>query len=410
MADGSAGARGVLIIVENLTVPLDRRVWTEATTLRDAGYDVSIICPVGPGHEARREELEGIHVHRHPLPPEGGSALGYVREYLVALWHEFRLAREVVRERRIDIVQICNPPDLLFLVALVLKLLHGARIVFDHHDVNPELYEEKYGRRDLFYHLLVVAERLTFAVADVVISTNASYERVAIERGRKRPDRVFVVRSSPDPARFRPVPPPSGLKGEGTCLVGYVGIMAPQDGVGTLIEAAAHIVHRLGRRDIRFELIGGGPSLEELRRMARSLAVEDFVRFAGYLGGETLLGHLSGCDVCVSPDPPTAYNTMCTMNKTLEYMALGKPVVQFDLVEGRVSAGDAAAYVVPATAEALAAEIVALADDPERRACMGMAGLRRIQTTLGWPTQVANLLAAYESAALRTNVPRTPAL
>lgn len=382
------------MIVENLPVPFDRRVWMEATSLRSAGHDVTVISPKGLGHDAPHEVIDGITIYRHSLPPETGGKLDYLREYAAALAHEFRLSFRARRERGFDVVHICNPPDLLFLVAGLWKFLGRAKVVFDHHDVNPELYFEKFGRRDLFYSGLRMAERLTFATADVIISTNQSYKQVAVERGGKSADDVFVVRSAPDMSEFRPVAPDPALKRGAKYLVGYVGVMAEQDGVDGLLRAANRIVQVLGRRDIRFMLIGGGPSLPALQTLASELGISEFVDFVGYKTGDDLLRHLSSCEVCVSPDPPSEYNQMCTMNKVMEYMALGKPIVQYEMREGRASAGEASVYA--ASEEAFADEIVRLLDDEPLRSRMGAIGLRRMHEALGWERQVPQLLAAYD--------------
>lgn len=386
----------VLFIVENLPLPFDRRVWREATALRDAGSSVSAICPVRSGYEARHQVLDGIRIHRHPLPPEESTVPGYFREYSTALKWEWRLAHRVWKEDGFDAIHICNPPDLLFLVAGWFKRRHGVRVVFDHHDLSPELYEAKYGRRDLFYHGLRWAERMTFATADVVISTNESYRRVALERGGKDPEDVFVVRSGPDLSRFRPVDPVRDYRNGRDHLVGYVGVMGEQEGIDHLLRAARHIVDELGRRDIHFMLIGSGPQAGRLRSLSRELQIGKFVEFTGRVSDEELLRRLSSCDLCVNPDPKTPFNDRSTMNKILEYMALEKPVVQFDLLEGRRSAGAASVYARPNDEADFARKIVELLDDPERRERMGREGRRRMEEAFGWRHQVPKLMAAYE--------------
>ncbi len=390
----SSGTR-VLIIVENLPVPFDRRVWNEARALRDAGYEVTVICPVGKGSDDLHEVLDGIRIYRHPLPAESSGPLGYLREYGTALYHEFRLASRVRRLHGIDIVHLCNPPDLLFVVALWQRLFGRVRVVFDHHDVNPELYVEKFGRRDLFYQLLRFAERLTMASANVVISTNESYRQIALERGGKRPEDVFVVRSAPDTAHFGRLPEDPELRRWRRRLVGYVGVMAKQDGLDLLLQAAHHIVHAKQRDEVGFLLVGGGPALPELVELRDRLGLQDHVRFAGFLTGDELLTVLSSCDVGVSPDPASEYNTLCTMNKTLEYMALGLPVVQFDLREGRASAGDAALYAADNDPADMGEKILELLDDEKLAKEMGARGRERFSSQLSWDRQVPNLLAAY---------------
>lgn len=388
----------VLIIVENLPVPFDRRVWMEATTLARAGYEVSVICPMGKGHEKDYEEIEGIRIYRHPLPPEATSSGGYIREYSWALRWEFQLARRVWKERRFDIIHICNPPDLLFLVAAWYKFFHGVKVIFDQHDINPELYEAKFGRRDLFYYGLRVAERLTFASANIVISTNESYREIATGRGRKRPDRVVIVRSGPDLSRFTTRPANELYRQGRRHLVGYVGVMGEQEGLDHLMRSVHFLVRERGRSDIQFMLMGGGPVLEKLKEQARELGIEEYVEFTGRVPDEELLERLSSCDVCVNPDSKTPFNDRSTMNKILEYMALSKPIVQFDLLEGRRSAGGASLYAQGNNAEDFADCILQLLEDPERRHGMGNLGRQRMEDLLEWRHQAPKLLQAYELA------------
>jgi glycosyltransferase involved in cell wall biosynthesis len=393
----SAGKqRRVLIIVENLPSPFDRRVWQEACALRDAGYIVSIICPTGKGYKRRLEVIDGIEIHRHPLPIEAGGALGYALEYSAALFWEFVLAWKVLRRRGFDVIHACNPPDLIFLVGGFFKLFLGKRFLFDHHDINPELYEAKFGRRDLFYRLMLWAERMTFRCADVSIATNESYRRIAIERAGMSPDRVHVVRSGPMLERLRIVPPVPALKQGRRFLVGYVGVMGRQEGIDLLLKAAAHLVYVLKREDIHFGLVGGGTSLEELKALASELKVDRHVTFTGRVPDGELLDMLNTADVCVNPDVASDMNDKSTMNKIMEYMALGKPIVQFDLVEGRVSAQEASLYARRNDPVDLAAKLVEVIDHPELARRMGEYGRRRIMEKLEWKYEVPKLLAAYE--------------
>jgi glycosyltransferase involved in cell wall biosynthesis len=384
-----------LIIVENLPVPFDRRVWQEATTLRDAGYQVTVISPTGKGYEAREEEIDGIHVYRHPLPMEGAGALGYLLEYGAALFWELRLSLKAARKRGFDVIHACNPPDLIFLVAAVFRLF-GKRFLFDHHDINPELYEAKFGRRDLFYRLMLLLERWTYRSADVAIVTNESYRRIAIERGGMPEDRVFVVRSGPNLSRLRIQPPVPALKAGRRYLVGYVGVMGKQEGIDLLLRAVRHLVRDLGRKDVQFGLVGGGTELEAMRVYAQELGVADYVTFTGRVPDAELLAMLNTADVCVNPDVVNPMNDKSTMNKIMEYMALGKPIVQFELTEGRYSAGQASLYARPNDEIDLATKIVELLDDPERRARMGRFGRERVERELAWCYEVPKLLAAYE--------------
>lgn len=390
--------RRVLIIVENLPSPFDRRVWQEATTLRDAGYVVSIICPTGKGYEKKYEFLDGIHVYRHNLPLEADGAIGYAMEYSVALFWEFVLAWRVFFKHGFDVIHACNPPDLIFLVAGFFKIFLRKRFIFDHHDINPELYEAKFGRRDFFYRLMLAMERWTFRTADVSIATNESYRRIAVDRGGMDPSRVFVVRSGPKLDRLRIVPPVEALKSGRRYLVGYVGVMGKQEGIDYLLRAAAHIVNTLGRTDVHFGLVGGGTSLEEMRAYASELGISEYVTFTGRVPDQQLLEVLNTADVCVNPDVANEMNDKSTMNKIMEYMALAKPIVQFDLTEGRFSAQNASLYARANDAIDLGDKIVELLDDPERRRQMGEFGRHRVVHELEWRFEAPKLLHAYDAA------------
>ncbi|RVU16582.1 glycosyltransferase family 4 protein [Methylobacterium oryzihabitans] len=394
---GALAGLKVLIIVENLPLPFDRRVWQEARTLRAAGATVSIICPTGKGYETAYEELQGIHIHRHPLPLDAGNAIGYLREYSAALYAETKLAWKIYFGRGFDVIHACNPPDLIFLVALPFKLL-GKKFIFDHHDVNPELYEAKFNRRGFFWRLMVLFERLTFMAANVSIATNESYRRIAMTRGKMKADKVFVVRSGPDVAKIKPVPPVEALKKGRRFLVGYVGVMGDQEGIDLLLESVRHIVFTAKRTDIQFCLVGGGPSLDKLKVMAQELGVTDYVTFLGRVPDRDLLEALSTADVCVNPDRVNAMNDLSTMNKIMEYMAVGKPIVQFDVTEGRHSALEASLYAAKNDPVDFADKILALLADPDTRARMGEYGRERVTRDLSWQSQIPALIKAYKEA------------
>jgi glycosyltransferase involved in cell wall biosynthesis len=393
----SKRGRRVLILVENLPSPFDRRVWQEATTLQAHGWQVSIICPTGKGYESAYEEIDGVHIYRYALPIEGDSAFGYLTEYAFAIWHMFRLAFKVRRERGFDIVHACNPPDLLFLVGAFFKLLAKTGFVFDHHDINPELYEAKFGRRDLLWKLVVWLERASFHTADVSIATNDSYRRIAIERGGMDPQRVFVVRSGPKLERLKTGPPRPELKRGRRYLVGYVGVMGRQEGIDYLLRAAHHIVHYMGRQDVHFGLVGGGTALAEMQQLSVELQLADYVTFTGRVPDDELLDMLNTADLCVNPDVANEMNDKSTMNKIMEYMALGKPIVQFDLTEGRFSAGEASLYATRNDASDMAHKITELLDDPESRARMGTFGRWRVENELEWKFEAPKLLKAYDT-------------
>jgi glycosyltransferase involved in cell wall biosynthesis len=392
--------RRVLILVENLPSPFDRRVWQEALALRDAGYEVSIICPTGRGYEARFEVIDGVHIWRYALPVEGAGALGYLLEYSTALVCTFLLSLKVLFKRGFDVVHACNPPDLFFLIGAFYKLF-GKKFLFDHHDANPELYEAKFGRRGALYKVMLALEWLTFRYADVSIATNESYRRIAVGRGRMPPERVFVVRSGPSVERMKILPPDEALKKGRKYLVGYVGVMGRQEGIDHLLHAAAHIVHGLGRSDVHFSLVGGGTSLEEMRALAAELGVAEHVTFTGRVPDDEMLAVLNTAEVCVNPDVANRMNEISTMNKVMEYMALGKPMVQFDLAEGRYSAQLASLYARGNDPHDLAMKIIELLDSPQKRAAMGAYGRRRVLEELEWRHEVPKLLAAYEALWVR---------
>ena len=396
-AAGAPRARRVLIIVENLPVPFDRRVWQEASALRDAGYDVSVISPTGFNATARFERIDGIDVYRHPLPREGNGLLGYVAEYGAALWWESVLAWRIFRRKRFDVIHACNPPDLIWLVAAPFRWLFGTKFVFDHHDLSPELYEAKFGRQGPMHRILRLLERCTFRLADMSIATNESYRTIASTRGGMDPRTVFVVRSGPSLARLRQVPAVPELRQGRRFLVAYVGVMGGQEGLDLLLGAVRHIVYERGRRDTHFVLVGDGPEAPRLRRLVHEYEVADFVTFTGRVSDTRLLEVLCTADACVASDPWNPLNDRSTMNKIVEYMALGKPIVQFDLTEGRVSAGEASLYAKPNDEVDLGEKILMLLDDPLLRERMGRIGRARIENHLEWKYEAPKLLDAYAS-------------
>jgi glycosyltransferase involved in cell wall biosynthesis len=396
MPRGDSRPRRVLILVENLPSPFDRRVWQEATTLRDAGYAVSIVCPTGKGFESKFEKIDGIAIWRYDLPVEGEGAKGYAIEYSVALARSFMLCWKIFLKDGFDVIQACNPPDLFFIIGRVFKLF-GKKFVFDHHDINPELYEAKFGKRGVFYWLLLKLERWTFRTADVSIATNESYRRIAMERGGMAPERVFVVRSGPSLERMKIGPPDDKLKRGRSYLVGYVGVMGKQEGVDYLLRAIQYLVFNLHRTDIHFGLVGGGTSLGAMKGLAAELGVADFVTFTGRVTDDEMLAMLNTADICVNPDIANEMNDKSTMNKIMEYMALGKPIVQFDLAEGRYSAQAASLYARKNDFADLAVKIVGLIDNPQLRAEMGACGRKRVECELEWRHEAPKLLAAYDS-------------
>jgi glycosyltransferase involved in cell wall biosynthesis len=389
----------IMILVQNLPVPFDRRVWQEALALNSAGYEVHIVCPRTKAYPLRRELINNIHVYRYSPGPEARGVSSYLLEYAIALFAQLRLALSIRLRRRIDLVHICNPPDLLFLVALPF-VASGARLVYDHHDATPELMMAKgLAEGGLFVRLTTLLERLTYHLCDVSIETNNSFRAIALSRGKMAPANVFVVRSAPQFNRFAKAQPNIAWRRGRKHLVGYVGIMGLQDGLDYLIDAADLIVKHWRRDDIQFVLVGDGPESSRLKQRVSSLGLAEHIDFTGLISSDERLGSvLATADVCVSPDEVNRMNDISTMNKIMEYMALGKPIVQFDLREGRVSAGEASLYSKCNDTFSLAEDIVRLVDDAELQIQMGRIGQQRLLMMLSWEQQIPQLLAAYERA------------
>jgi glycosyltransferase involved in cell wall biosynthesis len=392
-------APSVLIIVQNLPVPLDRRVWLECRALVQAGYDVAVICPQGPG-DPEFEELEGVALYKYPPPPEMSGAVGYVREFVYCWLKAARLSLKVWRRRRFQVIQACNPPDTYWALAALWKVF-GVKFVYDQHDLNPELFRAKFGQPRRLVHrfqhrMLVWLERRTYRQADHVVATNESYRLIALTRGERAMGDVTVVRSGPNTSQMRPVAPLPALRSGADFLVCYLGIMGSQDGVDNLLRSVHCLVHEHGRRDIHFALLGFGESLEEMRELARELDLSDWVTFTGRADARMITEYLSTADLGVCPDPRTVFNDLSTMNKVMEYMAFALPVVAYELHESRMSAGDAAVYVESGDVDAFAKVIGELLDDPARRREMAVAGRRRAATELDWSAQAHAYVGVYE--------------
>jgi glycosyltransferase involved in cell wall biosynthesis len=388
--------RRILIVVENLPVPLDRRVWLEATTLQAAGYEVSVICPMGRGWDKPFEIIEDVHIYRHPEPPEAHSgAVAYAKEYWHAMKAWFRLSRVVWRERGFDVIQGCNPPDLIFILAWWYRLW-GVTYMFDHHDVCPELFEAKFDKKGLLYRVMLIWERITFASASVSMATNESFKAIAVRRGKMKPDDVFVVRSAPKIDNFIPGPGDKSYRKGAKTVMGYVGVIGQQEGMDLLVEAADHLINTLGKTDVHFAIVGFGPHLEIVQKDVKSNGLESYFSFTGALYGDDMLAVLNAIDIGVSPDPKNTMNDISTMNKVMEYMTLEKPTVQFDLTEGRVSAQGASLYAANNDPIDFGNKIAELIDDPDARATMGKEGRARVLGHLSWAHSAPVLLAAYD--------------
>jgi glycosyltransferase involved in cell wall biosynthesis len=387
--------RRILILLQNEPVPSDRHVWNQATALTRSGYEVTVICPTGERRDREpHDRIDGVEIHRYEPRRADESTVGYALEYLAALWSIRRLARRLARERPFDLVHACSPPDFLLLAALGLRR-RGARFVFDHHDLTPELYLSRFGG-GLLYRVTLAAEQVAFRSADVVLSVNDSYRRVAIERGRRDPADVAVVRTGPDLTRFVPTEPDPKLKRGKRFLLSYAGVMGPQDGVDQALLALAEL-HRL-RQDWHAVFMGDGDVYEEMRARAREVGLAECVEFTGWVEHETIGRVLSSSDVCLAPEPSNPLNEVSSMVKLSEYMAMSRPIVSFDLAESRFGAGEAALFVAPEDHAGFAHAISELLDDPDRRAAMGRAGRARVEDVLAWEHQERSLLAAYSRA------------
>jgi glycosyltransferase involved in cell wall biosynthesis len=384
-----------LIIVQNLPVPFDRRVWLECKALSEEGYDVTVICPKGRG-DPQREVLESVTLLKYRPYAPGGRAVGFVIEYAYSFLATAALVRRARREGKFDVVQACNPPDIFWPIAWWLRRRDRSFFVFDHHDLCPELYESRFPSGSALPRRgLLALEKATFQTADHVVATNASYAEIAVRRGGKSRADVTVVRTGPDPKRLQRKAPVPALRRGRQHLVAYIGVMGPQDGVDLAVRAAAHVVHDMGRKDVVFTFMGSGDSYDQLVALRDELGLLDYVDLPGRVPDETVLDVLSTAAVGLSPDPKNPLNDVSTMNKTLEYMAFGLPVVAFDLKETRVSAGPAASYVESGDIGAYARAIVELLDNRDRREAMGKAGRIRIDEELGWPHQRNAYIGVY---------------
>jgi glycosyltransferase involved in cell wall biosynthesis len=385
----------VLLLIENETFPWDRRMRHFATALQQAGYRVSVICPKDDdfGRDSF-EAFQGVRVYRYPLICQARGGLGYLIEYSWAFLCTTLLSVYLWVRHGVDIIHSANPPDIFFVLGWFFKLF-GKKYIFDEHDVSPELYESKFKRRDWFYHLLILLQRTSYRVADLVISTNQSYQEIARERGKLPEERLLIVRNAVDTSYFHSSRPRSELKEPFTYMALYLGVMSKQDGVDRVLRAARQLVDTYGRRDVLFVMIGKGECWDELQELARELHVDDITRFTGRISDELLMEYLSTADVCLAPDPPDRMNQISTMTKILEYMAFGRPIVSFDLLESRRSAGDAAVYVEKDDPYLFAQAIQDLLNAPSRCEKMSRIGKDRTARLIGWDQARKNLLAAY---------------
>ena len=385
----------ILIIVQNLPVPFDRRVWLECRTLTRAGYRVAVVCPKGQG-DPSYQVIDGVQIYKYRPYSPGGGAASYLAEYAYSFAATLILSLKAARGGRFGAVQSCNPPDIFWPIGILFKLWHGSRFVFDHHDLCPETFESRFpGGSPLLYRGLRLLERCTTRFADHVISTNESYRRLVMDRDGVEPDRVTVVRTGPDPDKQKAVDAIPSLRRGRPHLAAYLGVMGPQDGVDIVIKVAHFVVNTLKRTDISFTLIGSGDCFDELVALRDQLKLRDFVEFTGRAPDEDVRDILSTADIGMSPDPRNPLNDVSTMNKTMEYMAFGLPVIAFDLRETRASAEEAGIYATPNDIEEMSRLLVDLIDDEPRRQSMGSAGRRRVEEKLAWSHQEPHYLSVY---------------
>jgi len=384
----------ILFIVENNSVPHDRRVWNEAQAAKEFGYEVSVICPNDPHEKDTRHLINGIRIYRHPRPIEGSGKSALIIEYINALFWEFLLSIRVFLTHRFHVIHSANPPDHIFMIALPFKLF-GVKFIFDHHDITPENFVAKFGYKGIFHTLLLKMEWLTFKTADFVISTNESYKKIAIKRGGKKAKNVIVVRNGPDLTKIPEIAPNPKLREGFTYLVGYVGVIAQQEGIENLLYAVDYMVQEKKKTDTKFIIIGTGPHWQQVVEQSKKMGLEKYIHFTGFIPDKNLYETLSTVDICINPEFGNDFTNQSTMIKIMEYMTFGKPIVQFYTTEGEVTAGEAALYVRENSPTLFAEAIFSLLNDPERCNKMGAIGQARVKETFSWQQQKGNLAKVY---------------
>lgn len=395
MTERISTQKSCVIVVENLPLPFDRRVWQEANALKEAGWAVSVICPKNDKFPESYVCINDIHIYRHPLPLEASGKIGFLLEYGSALFHELRLLIKIYRKHGFDVIQACNPPDLIFLVALPFKLF-GKKFVFDHHDICPELFSVKFNKKGLLHKAMLFFEKMTYLSADMVITANDTFRNLCVSRTGKDANKVVSVYSVPDHKNMHRVEPRTDLKQGKRLLVGYIGIIGNQDGVDHLVRAIAHLKYNMGVNDIRAVIIGDGPDLHSIKALAVDLKVTEDIEFAGYLSGESLMATLSAVDIGVIPDPYNEYNDKISMNKVFEYSKLGIPIVSYPLQETMRLLGDAVEVVQTNDYKGLAEAINNLRDDT-RRTEMGQKALDRAAHSFSWDTEKEKYVGVFKS-------------
>lgn len=386
----------ILFIVENNSLPNDMRVWNEALAAREMGFDVSAICPSQNGGKGGHLLIEGIIIYRHRRPKESSGKLAMAFEYINAIFWESLISLKIFTTHPFQVIHGANPPDHIFLIAAIFKIF-GVKFIFDHHDITPENYVAKYGEKGIVFNLLLLMEKLTFRTANLVISTNESYKRIALRRGGKNERDVFVVRNGPDMARLKEVDADPAIKAGYKYLIGYVGVIGQQEGIENLLAIAKYVTHELKRTDIKFIVIGPGPHLNKVRQLSHEMEVDKFVHFTGFVPEEEKNKILATSDVCINPEFGNDFTDKSTMIKIMEYMAFGKPIVQFYTTEGQVSAGAASLYIRENDVKEFSKALLELLEDPGRRSMMGTLGKARVLSELGWARQKQHLEEAYRS-------------
>ena len=386
----------VVIIVENLPLPFDRRVWQESCALIEAGIEVFIICPKGKDYTLSYEKINNIHIYRHSLPFEANGALGYLYEYSCALFYQRKLLKHIWNKHNgFDVIQACNPPDLIYLnVKKYIK--KGVKFIFDHHDINPELYIAKFNRKDFFYNLLLYFEKQTFKTCHLSIATNNSYKQIAINRGKMKKEDIFVVRSGPDLNRLKIQEPILSYKKNKLITIGYIGVIGQQEGIDHLLKSIDKLIREFNYTDFHCYIIGDGPTKKEMHDLSNSMCLNEYVTFTGRIADSEVLNILNTCNICVNPDLYNTMNDKSTMNKVMEYMALGKPIVQYDLTEGKISAKESSLYARPNDIMDFTKKIYNLITDKSKRKSMGSIGKKRILEKLNWDIEKPKYLSVYK--------------
>jgi glycosyltransferase involved in cell wall biosynthesis len=392
----AAADRSVLLVVENLPVPYDRRVWQQALALKAAGFEVSVISPATRLYPQRREVLEGIHIFRYPMLIEGKGRLGLIAEYLWSFGCIFLWTVYVSLRRGFRAIMIANPPDIFFPIMWMWRLF-GKKTVFDHHDLTPELFATKFRvERSLVLSFFYFAERRMLRAVHKVVATNDSYKEIAVRRGARAGSDIVVVRNAPDPARFSMRPAEAAWRGTAPQMVAFLGEIGEQDGLDVLIRAIAAIKAELGANAVHYVVMGAGPYYERIVAYAASLGVAGDITFTGRADNDTICRVLSTADVAVDPCPFSPHANVSTATKIMEYMFFSLPIVAFDLLETRRSGADSLCYARLGDEAHFSRLIIELLRDGERRRSLGGAARLRLDSALCWRESTRNLVSLMD--------------